>query len=227
MKTKFSLFLIWSNYSTGEEMVIEMPVDQEDDTRKKLLAAARKQFAERGFYGASIALIAGEVGLTKQALLYHFKRKEDLYAEVLKSMSGRLVKGVREVADQSTSPAQRFEDMILAMYHMALENPIDNKILLRELLDNQRQDAPQEQWFFKDWLDEMVAMLETVEGQAALPFADKIARIYLLVSAIQFYKASRTVLTRYYGAETYKEIGEYYPKELVALVRRLLANGSE
>lgn len=205
-------------------MVVPPSISHEDDTREKLLGAARKQFAERGFYGASIALIAGEVGLTKQALLYHFKRKEDLYAEVLKGMAQRLLVTVREIADPDIPPAQRFENMILAMYHMALENPMDNKILMRELLDNQRADAPQEQWFFKSWLDEMVAMLETIEGQAELPFADKIARIYLLVSAIQFYKASRTVLTRYYGAETYKEIGEYYPKELVALVRRLLVS---
>ena len=54
-----------------------------DDTREKLLNAAHSRFAERGFHGASIALIAGEVGLTKQALLYHFKRKDDLYREVI------------------------------------------------------------------------------------------------------------------------------------------------
>lgn len=204
-------------------MGAQIPASHEDATREKLLAAARNQFAERGFYGASIALIAGEVGLTKQALLYHFKRKEDLYAEVLKGIAARLLKTMSASADPSKSASQRFEDMVLRMYHVAIESPIDNKILMRELLDNHRKDAPQEQWFFKTWLDEMVARLEEVDGQADLPFADKIARIYMMVSAIQFYKASRIVLTRYYGEDTYQEISEYYPKELVTLVRRLLA----
>lgn len=205
-------------------MVEQMPSNQLDDTREKLLSAARNQFAARGFFGASIALIAGEVGLTKQALLYHFKRKEDLYNEVLKGIAQRLIASIQDADDPSKSPEQRFEDMVLKMYRLAIESPIDNKILMRELLDNHRKDAPVEQWFFKNWLDQMVAMLEAVDGQADLPFADKIARVYLVVSSIQFFKASRTVLTRYYGEEMYGEIADHYPKELVTLVRRLMTN---
>ena len=70
---------------------MDKPLNTRDDTREKLLQAAVEQFAERGFYGASIAQIAGELDLTKQALLYYFKRKEDLYAEVLKRISDRLI----------------------------------------------------------------------------------------------------------------------------------------
>ena len=38
-------------------------------TRDQFLQAAIKQFADRGFYGTSIASIAADLGLTKQALL--------------------------------------------------------------------------------------------------------------------------------------------------------------
>lgn len=54
----------------------EKSTNSNDDTREKLLAAAHSQFADRGFYGASIAQIAGEVGLTKQALLYHLSARK-------------------------------------------------------------------------------------------------------------------------------------------------------
>ena len=52
------------------------------DTRERLLDQAEPLFAERGFYGVSIAAIASELGLTKQALLHHFGSKEKLYGEV-------------------------------------------------------------------------------------------------------------------------------------------------
>lgn len=58
--------------------------------RERFIEAATDVFAERGFYGTSIAAIADALPLTKQALLHHFGSKEKLYAEVLKrkSLSG-------------------------------------------------------------------------------------------------------------------------------------------
>ena len=58
-------------------------------TRDQLLAIAATQFAQKGFYGASIASIADELCLTKQALLHHFGSKEKLYGEVLQSISSQ------------------------------------------------------------------------------------------------------------------------------------------
>ncbi|MEO1420472.1 MAG: helix-turn-helix domain-containing protein, partial [Pseudomonadota bacterium] len=40
------------------------------DTRNQILDAAEQQFADRGFYGVSLANIAETLGVTKQALLH-------------------------------------------------------------------------------------------------------------------------------------------------------------
>ena len=58
-------------------------------TREQLLDVARHQFAMTGFYGTSIASIANELGLSKQALLHHFGSKDKLYGEILKEISER------------------------------------------------------------------------------------------------------------------------------------------
>lgn len=193
-----------------------------DDTRERLLAAAHSQFADRGVYGASIAQIAGEVGLTKQALLYHFKRKEDLYGAVLKRISARLLAGMRSGIGEGRSPEQQFESMILGIYHTALENPLDTKVLMRELLDDQRREAPESEWFLKTFLDEIASVLNSVEALAGLTFSQKLARVYLLISAIQFFVASCSVLTRFYGGEEWERLTQEYPKQLRAQVHRLL-----
>ncbi|MGI5269827.1 TetR/AcrR family transcriptional regulator [Nonomuraea sp. CA-218870] len=54
-----------------------------DDTRSRILAAARKLFAERGYANTSLADIAAAVGLTKTAIAYHFHPKDKLAAELI------------------------------------------------------------------------------------------------------------------------------------------------
>ena len=58
-------------------------VDNGSDTRTRILAAARRLFAERGYAATSLADIAEVVGLTKTAIAYHFHPKDRLAAELL------------------------------------------------------------------------------------------------------------------------------------------------
>ena len=79
------------------------------DTREKLLDMAEKRFAERGFYGVSIAAIAEELGLTKQALLHHFGSKEKLYGAVLARISEDYRAQQVKMAGQSDDPTNRLK----------------------------------------------------------------------------------------------------------------------
>src|SRR3954447_25995719 len=51
--------------------------------RREIVSAALEVFAERGYRGASLAHIAGRVGITQQAVLYHFGSKEHLLVDAL------------------------------------------------------------------------------------------------------------------------------------------------
>lgn len=53
---------------------------------EKILLAAEKVFAERGFAATSMQDIAQEAGLPKSNLHYYFATKEDLYRAVLQSL---------------------------------------------------------------------------------------------------------------------------------------------
>jgi AcrR family transcriptional regulator len=54
-------------------------------TRAKILAAARDEFAARGFAGARIESIARRAGFAKQLLYHYFPGKEALFEETLRS----------------------------------------------------------------------------------------------------------------------------------------------
>lgn len=55
------------------------------DTKNKILEVARQKFAQGGYKGVSLNSLAEEVGISKPALYYYFKSKEDLYAEIVMS----------------------------------------------------------------------------------------------------------------------------------------------
>jgi AcrR family transcriptional regulator len=55
-----------------------------DYTRKNLLDAATKIFAEKGYSDSSVRAITRKAGANQAAITYHFGGKEGLYREVLK-----------------------------------------------------------------------------------------------------------------------------------------------
>jgi AcrR family transcriptional regulator len=57
--------------------------------REQLLESAQKLFTERGYRGTSTEEIAANAGLTKGALYFHFKSKEDILLSLIKFMSNK------------------------------------------------------------------------------------------------------------------------------------------
>lgn len=71
---------------------------QSEETRRFLLAVARRAFAERGFAGAGITEIAGQADVTHGALYHHFATKQALFAAVCEDLELELVRRLSTVA---------------------------------------------------------------------------------------------------------------------------------
>lgn len=61
-----------------------------EDTRQKILEAARAVFAEAGYAQASMRLIAGAAGISVGGLYLHFRNKEDLYLTFMQDWMKKL-----------------------------------------------------------------------------------------------------------------------------------------
>jgi len=59
------------------------------DTRERIMAAAVSVFARKGFQRASLDDIAAEAGLTKGAIYWHFRSKNDLFSALLEARFAR------------------------------------------------------------------------------------------------------------------------------------------
>ena len=53
-----------------------------EQTRERLIAAAKSRFTEHGYADTSINDICADLEITKGALFYHFKSKQDLFMEI-------------------------------------------------------------------------------------------------------------------------------------------------
>ncbi len=93
-------------------------------TRLRILDAATDLFGMRGVEAVSLDVIAGEVGVAKQTLLYWFPSKDDLVQAVLESAVLELSVGV-EAAIRATSddPLDRIDAVVKAVFRQAVRRP--------------------------------------------------------------------------------------------------------
>ena len=65
-------------------------VARSEATRARLVATARRLFAERGYAHVSVEQIVAEAGVTRGALYHHFEDKADLFRAVFEQVEGEL-----------------------------------------------------------------------------------------------------------------------------------------
>jgi AcrR family transcriptional regulator len=80
-----------------------------EQTRERMLRCALELFTELGYEGASIQMIASGMGLSKAAVSYHFRTKEDLLNAVVKPAFTDLDAFFEKVGTGPLKPAQRRE----------------------------------------------------------------------------------------------------------------------
>lgn len=93
-------------------------------TRDRILDAATDLFGRRGVDAVSLDVIAAEVGVAKQTLLYWFPSKDDLVQEVLVAAAQQLTvvidAAVRAAADD---PLDQIEAVLRAVFRPAVRRP--------------------------------------------------------------------------------------------------------
>ena len=193
----------------------------QDDTREQLLESATRLFAARGFYGASLANIADELGLTKQALLHYFGRKEKLYAEILSRISNRMLGCVETAQADHDEPAEQLLAALLSMYELSLEAPHETRIIMRELLDSERRAEEVRSWYLKPFLGSLIHIVREIPEDKSLSRTDALARVYPILGAMSYFIVSDVVLQQMYGKANYTRMQRGYPDEIRKQVRDL------
>ncbi len=113
------------------------------DTRRRIQDVALDLFVERGYEGTSLREIAEQLDVTKAALYYHFKTKEDILVALVQSYAGPVDELIEWGRSQPRTLGTRRE--LLKRYSAAVSHAMplftflyENQAALRELSIGQK-----------------------------------------------------------------------------------------
>lgn len=106
-----------------------------DTSRQRLFNAAAKEFAARGFAGASVDRIAASARLNKAMIYYHFQSKADLYREILRDMFSAVERRIAGMAASPATPQDKLRGFVEAIAAEAEARPHFPPIWFREIAD--------------------------------------------------------------------------------------------
>lgn len=105
------------------------------DSHDRILHAAIREFAARGFAGARVDRIAAAARLNKAMLYYHFGSKAGLYRAAIQLRLGALADHLDTVASSPRPALDRLDDYIATFIRLGLEHPEFAPIMLREVAE--------------------------------------------------------------------------------------------
>ena len=101
-----------------------------EENRAKLIAAARKAFAEKGYAGASMDELTADAGLTRGALYHNFGDKRGLLAAVVHQIDAEMAARAQQIGAQAGDDWDGLLAEGAACIEMALNREVQRIVLL-------------------------------------------------------------------------------------------------
>jgi TetR/AcrR family transcriptional regulator len=197
--------------------------EKREDTLRRILAAAKDVFAEKGFEGARVDEIARRAGVNKATLYYHIGDKEALYGEVIHDVVGTASVNLANGIMLSLSPQEKIRTYIKTLTATFDENPQMPRIMMREIASG-GHNLPDV--FVTDLLSIITTLTGIIEeGKAKGVFSDTLPLLvhFMTMGAIIIYKSIAPVLLgRTETPEVLKAMGCEVTGTVAAEVERLI-----
>ncbi len=132
--------------------------DLDGSLRTRIVEAATRLFAERGFRGTHIQEVARAAGCTKPALYYHFDGKEALFLEAIERVAAEVRERHRRAVAQSTC-RERLEAGVRMIFELVRDEPHGLRMVFRA---SRSPDEGQPEYDFDRAIDQEVATTRAV-----------------------------------------------------------------
>jgi AcrR family transcriptional regulator len=179
------------------------------NTSAAILAAAVKEFSEKGYGGARVNMIAARANINKRMLYHYFGDKDALYLAVLEGayISIRSAENRLHLADRD--PVESMRQLIEFTWRYVLDHPEFPSLLATENLHKAKYLKRSARIF--DLHSPLVAQLSSLlrRGEAAGQFRAGIdpVKLYVSIAALAFFYLSNrwtlsTIFRRDFAAES-------------------------
>lgn len=135
-------------------------------TREALITAGAQLFAERGYDGVPVAVLAQKAGVNKAMINYHFGGKRNFYRAIVSESFAEIVAGVEALAQSSRPAPEALRELIAVVGDLASRrHPHFCPMMLREVMAGGKHLDP-------ELIDKPARILAAVQRIVARGVAD-------------------------------------------------------
>lgn len=151
-----------------------------------ILQAAEKVFAEAGFGGATMQLIADMAGLPKANLHYYFATKEDLYRRVVQDIFEIWLHAAAAM-DAAPGPVEGIGAYIEAKMEISRHHPDGSKVWAYEVMHGAPVIQDYLETTLREWTAGRVALIRKWIDEGKMAPVDPDHLLYMLWATTQHY----------------------------------------
>lgn len=151
-----------------------------------ILKAAETVFAEAGFGGATMQLIADMAGLPKANLHYYFATKEELYRKVVERIFKIWLKAANAM-DDAAGPAEGIGAYIDAKMEISRKYPNGSKVWASEVMHGAPVIQDYLETTLREWTEGRCAVIRRWIAEGKMAPVDPAHLLYMLWATTQHY----------------------------------------
>jgi AcrR family transcriptional regulator len=175
-----------------------------DQTRARILAAAKSEFARAGMGGARVDRIAALAGANKRMLYYYFGSKDDLFRAVLEATYEHIRESEKALHLDEVDPVEAIRRLVAFTWNYYLEHPEFLSLLNSENMH--RAEHLRQSKKVRRMHSPFVAMIGQIleRGRQSGVFRDGVdaVQLYISIAALSyFYLANNYTLSAIFGRD--------------------------
>lgn len=175
---------------SGDAQISRIRPGRRTDIRREneraILEAAEKVFAEAGFGGATMQLIADMAGLPKANLHYYFATKEDLYRRVVQQIFEIWLDAASSF-DDAPGPVEGIGAYIDAKMDISRTHPHGSKVWASEVMHGAPVIQDYLETTLRDWTEGRMAAIQRWIDEGKMRPVNPRHLLYLIWATTQHY----------------------------------------
>jgi TetR/AcrR family transcriptional regulator len=156
------------------------------ENERVILQAAEKVFAEAGYGGATMQLIADMAGLPKANLHYYFATKEELYRRIVEEIFQIWLRAA-DSFDNAPDPATAIAAYIEAKMQISRHHPFGSKVWASEVLHGAPVIQDYLETTLRDWTNGRIAAIQAWIDKGQMAPIDPRHLLYMIWATTQHY----------------------------------------
>lgn len=169
------------------------------ETKGNILDTARKLFAEKGFEGCSMDLIAARAKVNKATIYYHFKDKATLYENVLEDNLGRFLQRVEKAVAAQESPEEKLAAFASSYAANFTSNNAMAPLMLRELASDGAHLRGRPRTIIRNIIEIVDAILNEGRRKGIFRETKTFLPYFMIVGSMNIYTSTRKMRKQFKG----------------------------